>query len=129
MEFTQFSRMIKEKFDAISCGAMFTTNCDPDFLWNLYLDSFPAGTNEVYRERREYDCSSCRHFIKRLGGVVAIQNGEVKTIWDVETNDRTFQPVVEALAGYVRSCEVSGVFLQAIIGSEWQRLMKKRQVV
>lgn len=110
MEFTQFSRMIKEKFDAISCGAMFTTNCDSDFLWNLYLDSFPVGTNEVYRERREYDCSSCRHFIKRLGGVVAIQNGEVKTIWDVETNDRTFQPVVEALAGYVRSCEVSGVF-------------------
>ncbi len=110
MEFTRFSRMIKEKFDVLSHGVMFTTNCDPDFLWNLYLDSFPAGTNEVYRERREYDCSTCRHFIKKLGGVVAIQNGKVKTIWDVETNDRTFQPVVEALAEYVRSCEVSGVF-------------------
>lgn len=51
MEFTQFSRMIKEKFDVLSHGVMFTTNCDPDFLWNLYLGSFPAGTNEVYRER------------------------------------------------------------------------------
>lgn len=110
MEFTQFRNLINAQFNQISNGSMFTTNCDPDVLYDLYLDSFPAGTNEVYRERREYDCSTCRHFIKKLGGVVAIHDGKIKTVWDVETNDHTFQPVVVALAEYVRSCKISGVF-------------------
>lgn len=110
MEFTQFRDLINKQFNEISQGSMFTANCDSDVLYDLYLDSFPVGTNEIYRERREYDCSTCRHFIKKLGGVVAIQDGKIKTVWDVETNDHTFQPVVEALAEYVRSCKISGVF-------------------
>ena len=44
---------------------LFTVNVDTEELYNLYLDSFPAGTNEIYRERREYDCSCCRHFYQR----------------------------------------------------------------
>lgn len=111
MEFVKFRNLIADRFASISRGSMFKANCDLDTLWNLYLDSFPIGTNEVYRERREYDCSACRHFVKRLGNVVAIENGEVKTIWDVETNDFTFQPVANALAKYVRQCEIFSVFL------------------
>ena len=30
---------------------LFEVNVDKDEMWNLYLDSFPAGTNEIYRER------------------------------------------------------------------------------
>lgn len=111
MDFTKLSQMVKDQFDRISCGNMFVTNCDPDALWELYLNSFPSGTNEVYRERREYDCSTCRHFVKRLGGVVAIRKGKVETVWDIKTNDSTFQPVVEALSEYVRSCAIKSVFL------------------
>lgn len=111
MDFTKLSQMVKDQFDRISCGNMFVTNCDPDALWELYLSSFPSGTNEVYRERREYDCSTCRHFVKRLGGVVAIRKGKVETVWDIKTNDSTFQPVVEALSEYVRSCAIKSVFL------------------
>ena len=111
MDFTKLSQMVKDQFDRISCGNMFVTNCDPDALWELYLNSFPSGTNELYRERREYDCSTCRHFVKRLGGVVAIRKGKVETVWDIKTNDSTFQPVVEALSEYVRSCAIKSVFL------------------
>lgn len=111
MDFTKLSQMVKDQFDRISCGDMFVTNCDPDALWELYLNSFPSGTNEVYRERREYDCSTCRHFIKKLGGVVAIHDGQIKTVWDIRTDDSIFQPVAEALAKYVRSCAIQSVFL------------------
>lgn len=31
----------------------------------------PAGTNPIFRERTEHDCSCCRNFVKNLGNVVA----------------------------------------------------------
>ena len=77
---------------------LFEVQLDKDQLWNMYLDSFPAGTNEIYRKRREYDCSCCRHFIKQFGNVVSIDHGIVTTIWDFETEDSVFQPVLNALS-------------------------------
>lgn len=89
---------------------LFEVELDKDELWNLYLDSFPAGTNEIYRKRREYDCSCCRQFIKQFGNVVTIKNGRMTTIWDFETDDPVFQPVLTALNEYVRGHAVSDVF-------------------
>lgn len=59
-------------------------NTDADELYEHYLNSYPEGTNGIYRVRRDKDCSACRHFIKRMGNVVAINGGELETIWDVE---------------------------------------------
>lgn len=62
MEFSKFKKAIQEHFAKLSETAdhVYEVEVDKDALWNLYLDSFPAGTNEIYRQRREYDCSSCR---------------------------------------------------------------------
>lgn len=89
---------------------LFEVQLDKDKLWELYLDSFPAGTNEIYRKRREYDCSCCRHFIKRFGNVVSIKNGTVTTIWDFETGDPKFQPVLDAMSRFVKAHTVCDVF-------------------
>jgi len=91
-------------------NSLFMADIDTDALWNLYLDSFPPGTNEIYRERREYDCSCCRHFVKAFGGVVAISGLTVKTIWDFVTGDSTFDPVLKALSRYVKSRPIKDVF-------------------
>lgn len=92
---------------------LFTVNVDTEELYNLYLDSFPAGTNEIYRERREYDCSCCRHFIRDIGNVVSIKNGELHTIWGINpVSDDKYNVVAAALDAYVKQKAVSGVFLK-----------------
>lgn len=92
-----------------------------DQLYNLYLDSFPPGTNEIFRKQREYECSCCRSFIRAVGGMVAIIDGKLETIWDVKIpKEPGFQPVADALAAYVRTLPIDNVFthFQAQVGQE-----------
>jgi len=83
---------------------LFVVDTDKDKLWEIYLNSFPKGTNEVLRKRTEHDCSACRHFIKVFGNIVSIRNNVVTSIWDFELpNGSRYGPVVKALAEYVKS--------------------------
>lgn len=113
MEFTEMRDRLISNFNAMAQNAdrLFEVSTDKDKLWNLYLDSFPAGTNEIFRERRSHDCSCCRQFIKTIGSAVFIKDNKVHTIWDFKTNDNTYQPVLDALSNYVKSCAVSDIFV------------------
>ncbi|MFR2774810.1 MAG: YfaP family protein [Anaerostipes sp.] len=102
---THFNEMQKDVY------YLYVVNVDKDELWNKYLDSFPEGTNEIYRKRREYDCSCCRHFIKSIGNVVKIKDGQVITIWDFNTEDNTYKPVLKALSSYIKEKTVTDIFL------------------
>jgi len=90
---------------------LFVVDTDKDTIWNTYLDSFPEGTNEIYRERREYDCSCCKHFIRSFGNVVIIKDNKVKTIWDFTVGDSTYDPVLKALSSYVSKKAVEDIFV------------------
>ena len=116
MEFKEFVSLLQKHFEEISKETthLFEVNVDKDELWELYLNSFPSGTNEVFRERREYDCSACRQFIKNVGNIVAIKNNKLKTIWDFETNDDKFQPVINALSEYVKQGHIDGIWLSNV---------------
>lgn len=113
MEFHDFSKFFQSNVDRMlkDKAHLFLVEVDKDEFWNLYLDSFPSGTNEIYRKRREYDCSCCRNFIKNFGNVVTIENNKIQTIWDLEISDFTFQTVANTLSEYIKSKAVSDVFV------------------
>lgn len=113
--FRDFVKAIQKNLQQMSkdSSRLFTVNVDTEELYNLYLDSFPAGTNEIYKERREYDCSCCRHFIRDVGNVVSIKNGELHTIWGINpVSDDKYNVVAAALDAYVKQKAVLGVFLK-----------------
>lgn len=113
MNFKEFKVLLQESFKQLTgdVDKLFEVNVDKDELWNLYLDSYPKGTNEIFRERREHDCSCCRQFIKNIGNAVVIQNNKIHTIWDFKTNDTTYQPVINALSDYIKSKAVTDIYV------------------
>ena len=114
MEFKMMKeRMAKNFLEKVNAGySLFEVRIDKDILWDLYLDSFPAGTNEIYRTRREYDCSCCRHFIKNIGGTVFIDDDlNIHSIFEFDSGSPVFQPVMDALDAYVKSKPIIDVYL------------------
>ncbi len=113
MEFIEMRDRLLKNFNEMAKDAthLFEVEVDKDELWNLYLNSFPAGKNEVYRERRWHDCSCCRQFIKAIGNAVVLKNNVIHTIWDFRTDDDTYQPVLDALSLFVKSKTVSDVYI------------------
>lgn len=89
---------------------LFEVDLDKDELWNLYLNSFPAGTNEIYRVRREHDCSACGQFIKKIGNAVIIKENAIRTVWDFDSGSAEYQPVIDALSAFVKSKFVSDIW-------------------
>ena len=113
MEFKNVKNLLAENFARISAtNRFFETDIDKDYLWNLYLDSFPEGTNPIYRERRCYDCSACRQFIRNIGGAVYIDDDlNAHSIFEFDTHSTTFQPVMDTLADYVTSRPIIDIYL------------------
>lgn len=116
MDFTNFKQAIQKHFHEMQQGVdhLYEVALDKDELWNLYLDSFPAGTNEVFRVRREYDCGCCKQFIRAIGNVVTIKDDVVHTIWELQDLGPTFQPVADALDAYVKAHEVTDVYISKL---------------
>lgn len=123
MEFKDFRKAIQDHFEKMvaDVNTLFEVEVDKDEMWNTYLDSYPAGTNMIYRKRREYDCSCCRQFIKTIGNAVSIKNGEIDTVWNVDIGDDKFQVVADTMDAYIRSKAVSNIYVSQVkkIGTEY----------
>lgn len=83
-QFPTFAKIVAASFQSIvKAPQVYVTGVDGDELYRRYITAFPEGTNPVYRKQTEHECSSCRHFIRRAGNVVAIDDGgAVRTVWD-----------------------------------------------
>lgn len=114
MAFKRFREIIQKQVECLlDRPTLFLAAVDKDKLYELYLSSFPAGTNNLYVERTEHDCSACKQFIRTFGGVVAIEANKLVSVWDVEGLDITYAPVAAALSAYVKSKLIADQFMHA----------------
>ncbi|MEU0077586.1 hypothetical protein ABZY58_06695 [Micromonospora tulbaghiae] len=132
-DFQQFVAGVTSRLSTMSTGELYVVGdgLDRDSLWLTFLESFPAGTNLRFRERSEYDCSTCRAFIKHFGNVVEIHDGRVRTVWSgVSASDPVFSVVAAALDEFVLSLPLSTVFrsTQARYGTKTTRTLRDGQV-
>ena len=89
---------------------LYELDVDKDLLWDLYLNSIPPEHNKLFRKRRQFDCSTCRHFVKNVGALAAIDGGRLVTVWDVESGDEDFDRVAGILSEYVKKNGIANVF-------------------
>ena len=114
MRFHDLQAALSKNFDELvkKYKVGYQTNADKDALWNTYLESFPEKINPIYRVRREYDCSCCRHFIKNIGSVVFIDEEQnIHTIWGFRVEDPDFQVVLDAVDAYVKGCSITEEYI------------------
>jgi hypothetical protein len=112
MEFKKIQVPIAQQFQHMTRYRLFRTNAAKHDMWDLYLKSFPEGSNPIFQEKPVHDCACCRRFIRDVGGLVAIIDHKIVTLWDVTVDEPAYQAVCDALANYVRSyCTIDNAFM------------------
>lgn len=111
--FKAFADQINVAFNRLqNTRDLFVASSTGDELYAHYLAAFPEGTNPVFRERTEHDCSNCKNFIRNFGLVIAIDPDSLalETIWDGEGFDYPFDVVAAEMRDFVSGQSVGGLF-------------------
>lgn len=112
MSFKIFADKLKENFNEMieTADCLFEVDVDKHELFETYLDSYPYGSNEIFRERRKNDCSACETFIRDIGKAVTIESGNIRTIWDFDTGDPVYQQVADKMDAYIKTKTVDNIY-------------------
>jgi len=112
LDFGIIKKAVDAQFKKMSQGnpELFTVTYDKQAVWETYLQAFPEGSNPIFKERTEHDCVCCKSFIRRVGGVVKInEDGSLDSIWDVNL-EGPYGVVAKAMSNYVKSRPIENVF-------------------
>ena len=113
--FKKFSKQVSLNINTMSKSPLFTVDVDNATLYQEYLNSFPDGTNPIYKTNTEHDCSCCKGFIKNMGAVVSIKDNQMVSIWDNwESLPYPYNVVSEHLSNFVKSKSINGIYLSDV---------------
>lgn len=111
-QFKDFASHVHNQFQAMQATDLYRSTMTGQELWDLYLGSFPEGTNPIFRERTEHDGSYDKNFIRRVGNVVAIKADGIRTLWEnYESFPYPYNIVGEMLHKAIIVNEIDGLFL------------------
>lgn len=112
-KFPAFAHIVARSFQDLAKNPdVFVAAVDGDALYRTYLASFPDGADPIFRKNTWHDCSCCRHFVRRVGGVVAVVDGKVRTVWDAaaERAPGFYAGVAGALRAAVLEAGIGDIF-------------------
>ncbi|CAH9017052.1 putative YfaP [Vibrio phage 193E37-1] len=110
--FVQFRDAIQKSFNNLAkSGNLFQSQVDKDAQWELYLSSYPEGTNPLFRERTTHDCQCCKRFIRNVGRVLGEVDGKLVSVFDNLAITGEYKVVAEALAKFNRESGIGGIYL------------------
>jgi hypothetical protein len=112
-EFHRFAEVVAVSFQRFAkTPDVFVANIDGNALWEKYLAAFPEGENPIFKTSLEHDCRCCKHFIRRIGNVVALSNNVPSTIWDRALVEAPppYRAVAASLADAVRDAGIKDLF-------------------
>ncbi len=109
--FVQFRDTLDKHIREMAKTGLFRVQTEKNELWDLYLASFPEGSNPIYRERTQHDCQCCKKFIRDIGDAVTINDGKIISIWDAPGVQEPYATVATALSTLVHSKSVESHYL------------------
>lgn len=103
-----FEKLVANRVNT-RAGSLFTTDADPEKLWNLYLSNLPED------RRQHYNCHCCRKFIQKYGGLVYIdQEGKLSSfLWYSNDVPAFFSEAIGRMQRLVERAKVTGVFFSS----------------
>lgn len=112
-QFIYFRDAVNNKLKemASSEATLFRANISKDEMWDIYLRSFPEGSNPIFRERTEHDCNCCKQFIRACGGIVTVdpRTNKLVSIWDVVA-ELPYQAVADEMSEAIKASGIANVF-------------------
>jgi len=107
--FPAFSRHTHARLQRMSKEEMFTV--DVGDIFASYLAAFPAGSNPLYKERTEHDCSCCKQFVRSFGRTIAIIDGKRYSVWgDGAGLPHPYNEVAARMDAIIQQAPILGVF-------------------
>lgn len=100
---TNFNKLIREN------SHLFYVSIDRDIIWDKYLDGFE---NPVVKQ--DHNCNCCKSFLRQFGGIVAIQNNKMVSIWDINVDDTIYKNSIKNLSEYIHSLPITDIFINDV---------------
>ncbi len=119
MTFEQLNNKIQAQFtEMCKTGKLFRVNITGDNLWGLYITGFKEGQDIVFRcpESTTHTCNNDKHFIRKYGNIVAIQDNQLITMFDIDVVGSIYEDTITRLSTEIKKAKIVDVFYETYNG-------------
>lgn len=115
MTFKTFNEKIQQQFEFMQQFKLFRLNITGQQIWEMYLLGFTPEQNPVFRdpESSTMNCNNDKHFIRRYGNVVAIDNDlNIVSMFDINVEGTDYADTIKSLRQYISTAKIQDVFFE-----------------
>jgi len=102
--FTDIQYEVEKRLQELAEYTLFEVDLEKNKLFDTYLNALPED------RRQEHNCSCCKHFLRDFGGIIAVVDSRMLTLWDFEMTG-TFHKVPVELGKIIRAAKIKGMFM------------------